>query len=258
MSVRGLPDPARLALGTLTVVPVPPPTTVDRRVAGRAMLLAPLAAVVPALGAAAVLLAGGALELAPLVTGVLAVAALALLTRGLHLDGLADTADGLAAAYDRAQALDVMRRGDVGPAGALTLVVVVVAQAASLARLTGWRGALVAGVAVVASRAVLAACCSTPVPSARPTGLGATVAGSVPVAAAAAVGAAAAALVVVADIATGGPAWRPLVAAAVAVAAAGWLLLRCVRRLGGITGDVLGGCVELALTGLLVVLAAAG
>ena len=32
----------RLALGTLTVLPVRPPTSVDRRTAGRAMVLAPL------------------------------------------------------------------------------------------------------------------------------------------------------------------------------------------------------------------------
>ena len=44
----------RLALGTLTVVRVTPPTMIDRRVAGRAMLLAPGAAVLPALAAAAV------------------------------------------------------------------------------------------------------------------------------------------------------------------------------------------------------------
>ncbi|MFT4165916.1 MAG: adenosylcobinamide-GDP ribazoletransferase, partial [Microlunatus sp.] len=33
----------RLAVGTLTVIPVSPPSQVDRSVAGRAMLLAPLA-----------------------------------------------------------------------------------------------------------------------------------------------------------------------------------------------------------------------
>jgi adenosylcobinamide-GDP ribazoletransferase len=32
-------------------------------------------------------------------------------------------------------------------------------------------------------------------------------------------------------------------------------VLRCVRRLGGVTGDVLGACVEVAFTAALLVLA---
>jgi adenosylcobinamide-GDP ribazoletransferase len=38
---------------------------------------------------------------------------------------------------------------------------------------------------------------------------------------------------------------------AVAYVAAGALLGRCVQRLGGVTGDVLGGCVEVAVAGAL-------
>ncbi len=47
----------RLCLGTLTVLPLRPPSRVDRDTAGRAMLLAPLA------GALLAVLAGGALWL---------------------------------------------------------------------------------------------------------------------------------------------------------------------------------------------------
>ena len=56
-------------------------------------------------------------------------AALALLTRGiLHLDGLADTADGLGPAARRRGALEVMRRTDIGPFGVVTLVLTLLSR----------------------------------------------------------------------------------------------------------------------------------
>ncbi len=248
----------RLSFGTLTVLRVPPPTVVDPAVAGRAMLLAPVAALVPAAAAAVVVLAGWWAGAPPLVSGGLAVGAVALASRGLHLDGLADTADGLASGYDRERALAVMRSGDVGPAGAATLLVVLLPQAAAVAALAaGWRGVILVAAAVVASRGALAVCCVPGVPSARPQGLGATVAGTVPVRwAAAATAVSASGLGVVADLA-GLPWWSGPLAVLLGLGAAGVLLRRCVRRLGGVTGDVLGACVEVALTTSLVVLATA-
>jgi len=249
----------RLAVGTLTVVPVRPPTVVDRSVARRAMLLAPVAALGPAVAAMVVCLLGSPLGVPPLVVGALAVGALGLASRGLHLDGLADTADGLAASHDRERALVVMHSGDVGPAGAVTLAVAAIAQAGSIGALVGsWRGAVLVAAAVVGSRGVLAMCCATAVPSARPTGLGATVAGTVPVAAAVATALLVAAGTSLVGMVAGLPWWRGAVAVLVGLAAAGVLLLRCVRRLGGVTGDVLGACVEVALTAGLVVLALTG
>ena len=47
----------------------------------------------------------------------LLLAALALATGGLHLDGVADTADGLAAQRSREARLQLMREGTTGPAG---------------------------------------------------------------------------------------------------------------------------------------------
>ncbi len=248
----------RLSIGTLTVLRVPPPTVVDRAVAGRAMQLAPVAALVPAAAAAVVVLAGWWAGTPPLVTGALAVGALALASRGLHLDGLADTADGLASGYDRERALAVMRSGDVGPAGAATLLVVVVTQAAAVGALAaGWRGALVVAAAVVASRGALAVCCVPGVPSARPHGLGATVAGSVPVSRAVAATTVSTSVLGVVVALAGLPWWSGPLAVLLGLGAVGVLLRRCVRRLGGVTGDVLGACVEVALTTSLVVLATA-
>ena len=107
----------RLAVGTLTALPVTPPRRVDRDTAGLAMVLAPLAVVPLGVAVGVVLWAADALDLAPLAAGFGAVGVLALGSRAFHLDGLADTADGLTASYDRVRALEVMRSGAAGRHG---------------------------------------------------------------------------------------------------------------------------------------------
>jgi len=240
-----------MALGTLTALRVPAPSRVDRAVAGTAMILAPLAGILVALPAVGIVALGRWIEAPPLLVAAIAVAAIALSSRGLHLDGLADTADGLAASYDRQRALGVMRRGDTGPAGTATVVLVLLIQVAALSTVVDRLWPLL--IAVTAGRSVLSTACARGVPAARPDGLGATVAGSVPPWAAlgvAAVSVAGAALLTA-------PWWAGAVAVAAAYAAAAVLLRRCVTRLGGVTGDVLGGCVEVAVAAALVVLAVA-
>jgi adenosylcobinamide-GDP ribazoletransferase len=248
---RRLPlgDGLRMAVGTLTALPVPAPTRIDRRVGAVAMLLSPVAGLVPAgvaAGTGALATVAGA---SPLLAAALSVGALALVSRGLHLDGLADTADGLTAAYDRDRALDVMRRGNTGPAGAAALVLVLLVQAAALAQASDRHGPVAIAVAVVAGRSALMLGCLRGVPAARPEGLGAAVSGTVP-----RIGALIGfAVVAAAGWAVAGPA-GPVAVAAGAVATAA-LLARAVGRLGGITGDVLGACVEAATTGAAVALA---
>ena len=242
-------DGARLALGTLTVLPVPPPGRVDRSVGGIAMTLAPLAALpLAAACGLTVWLAGEALT--PLLAAAFALAVLALGSGGLHWDGLADTADGLAVPGDRARRLQVMRRGDVGPMGAATLVLVLLIQAAALAGVVAGLGAvdaaLTAGMAVVVSRAAVTLACTNGIPGARSDGLGSVVAGSVPWPVAVAVLAGVSALAWLVDGVPG------LAGVAVAAIGGGAVLLFAWRRLGGVTGDVLGACVELALVGYLV------
>ncbi|HKG51795.1 MAG TPA: adenosylcobinamide-GDP ribazoletransferase [Actinomycetales bacterium] len=252
-------DPLRLALGTLTAVPVRPPSRLDRSTAGRAMSLAPLACVPLAVLVGAVCGLGALSPVPPLVVGAAAVGALGLGSRGLHLDGLADTADGLASSYDRDRALAVMRTGDVGPVGAATLVLVLLAQAASLQALVssgGWAAAVGPAIAVVLSRSVLVLVCARGVPAARPSGLGATVAGSVGRLRVALVLAGTGLAASLALAAVGEWWWAGPAALAAALLVCALLLARCVRRLGGVTGDVMGACVEAALTAALVVLAA--
>jgi adenosylcobinamide-GDP ribazoletransferase len=247
----------RFALGTLTVLPVRV-SRWDRGAARAGMVAAPLAGLVVGVSAAAagvLLRAAGA---GALLAAIAAAAVPAVLTRGLHLDGLADTADGLGSGKPAEDALRIMKRSDIGPFGVITLLLVLLGQAAALADLfgRGWvPGALGAGVAAVAARAVFAQGCRAKVPPARPEGLGAAVAGTVPVPAAWGVLAA-----VTAAAAAAGAALSPADAvrcgaAVLAAAAAAELLLRhCVRRFGGITGDVLGALSETAATAALVVL----
>ena len=255
-----LVDGWRMAVGTLTAVPVRPPSRIDRRVAGAAMLLAPLAALpVAAVWVACALLASTVLS--PLVLAVVAVAGMCLATRAMHLDGLADTADGLSASYDRERALQVMKTGDVGPSGAAAIALTLLLQAAAgeslfvLAPEAPAQVAVLGVLAVCASRYALALACVQGVPSARPGGLGATVSGSVSRPAAAVAGATFAVLGALALAAVGGPWWgAPLVVLAPVVTTA-LLVRRCTRRLGGITGDVLGAAVEISCACALVLAA---
>jgi adenosylcobinamide-GDP ribazoletransferase len=251
-----MPDAWRLAIGTLTAVPVPPPERVDRRVAGTAMVIAPLAAVPLGTLVTLVVVAGHACDLPPLVVALLAVGALAAGNRGFHLDGLSDTVDGLAAAHDRERSLAVMKTGTSGPAGTVAVVIVLGLQAAALATLVGsWEGALLAGLAVCASRAALVVCCARGVPAARADGLGVTYTQTVPRPVAATVWVLAAVALAGAGLLADLPWWRGPVAAGVALLVVGVLVRHTTRRFGGVTGDVFGAAVEFALAGLLVALA---
>jgi len=253
-----LPDAARLAVGTLTVLPVRPPRRVDPAVAGWAMVLAPLVGALLALPGGALIWALGLTDADPLLAAALTVGLLALLTRAMHLDGLADTADGLGSGKPAPAALEVMRRGDVGPFGVVTLVLTLLVQVVALAALVPG-GSAPAGllVTLVVSRLVLPLLCLRGVPAARADGLGQVVAGSVGATRLGTALALAVGLLVVPTLALGlaGPAVPTAVACVVGPAAGGLVALRAVRRLGGITGDVLGAAVEVAFTAALVVLA---
>ena len=247
----------RLAVGTLTVLPTGA-VTVDRPTARTAMLVAPLAVVPLGLLAGGLTWLGAALGWPDLASGLVVVTALALGTRALHLDGLADTVDGLGCGGDPERALAVMRRGDVGPMGAVALVLVLGLQAACLGALvSGWRSAVAVAVLVCCSRAALAVGCRTGVPAARPGGLGAAVAGTVPVTAAVLTWVAVAGVLVLTWPLLGGGRSAGLLTAGIAGAAALLLVGWCRRRLGGVTGDVLGASVEVTLTVLLLGAAAA-
>lgn len=247
----------RLAGGFLSVLPVRPVLEPDVRTVGRAMVLAPVAVVPLAVLAGLVWWAAGAAGLPGLVGGLLVVGTLALGTRAMHLDGLADTVDGLGASWDRARALEVMRRGDVGPMGAVALVVVLGLQAAGLAASPrDLSGATAVLLLVCASRGVLVLACRRGVPAARPDGLGRVVASSVGPVGLSVGGLLLLALGTGAAVVAGRPWWLGLLAGVLAAAVVLTLVGHAVRRLGGVSGDVLGASVEAAFATFVVVLAA--
>ncbi len=211
---------------------------------------APLVGLVLGGVAAGVGLAGARL-VSPLTGAVLAVAVLAALTRGLHLDGLADTADGLGPLRGRERALQVMRQGDVGPFGVVTLLLTVLLQVAAAASLLGaGRGWTALVAAPLVARLAMARTGLPGVPMAAGSALGQSVAGTVSARWLAGWVFVAAALLTVADQAL-------LVSAVAGLLAAELLLRRARARLGGVTGDVMGAMGETAATVTLLVAAAA-
>ena len=84
---------------------------------------------------------------------VIAMAVLALLTRGLHLDGLADLADGLGSRQPAGDALAIMKRSDIGPFGVVALVLTLLVQVAALARAEALGRGVTAVIAAVGDRA---------------------------------------------------------------------------------------------------------
>jgi adenosylcobinamide-GDP ribazoletransferase len=104
-------------------------------------------------------------------------------------------------------------------------------------------------VAWAAGRAAIPLACRRGVPAARPEGMGALVAGTVP-GPAAALGAVLVAGAAIA--ATPGRPWQGPLAVAASLAVVVILVRHSVRRFGGITGDVLGAAVEVATTVALV------
>lgn len=246
----------RLAIGTLSILRVRVDAA-DRATAGRAMACAPLVGAGIGVVAAAVGWAARAYTDSTFLAAAAAVATYAVTTRALHLDGLADVADGLGSAKPRTEALEIMKRSDIGPFGVVTLLLMLALQIAAItSAYAHHRGGLAVIVAAISGRLAITLACTPRVPSARPEGLGAWVAGSVSLRTAASV----AGLCLAACFALGyirglGTAVLATAACLTAIAAALLLLRRCVTRFGGITGDVLGALVETAAAAALLILA---
>ena len=241
------------ATAFLTRVPVP-----ERR----AFDLARAVWAFPVIGAAVGVLVGGVavgsgLVLPALAAAVLAVTAEVVLTGALHLDGLADCADG-SGGRDRESRLRIMKDHAVGVYGAAAVVLALLLQVALLAglleALDGWRLLAVTGAAGALARAEMLVP-ALRLPYARDEGTGRELVAGLrrPLVLVAVLLAVACAGVTWAAVGAGPAVWMVLAAAAVP-----WLVQAWARRtLGGVTGDVLGaGAVLVELAALLAALAA--
>ena len=166
------------------------------------------------------------------------------LTGLLHVDGLADAADGLLPHLDRARRLEVMASPDVGAFGVATVAGVLLLRWTALA-VTAPSPLLLGGL-WCASRTAMAVTART-VPYARPDGLASAFLGGRALTTAAVGAALAIALAFAGPGLAGAAAVGGVVVGAVAVVALAW------RRIGGFTGDVLGAAgIVGETTGLLV------
>ena len=181
------------------------------------------------------------------VAGVIVVAADVVITGGLHIDGLADSADGLLPHLDRSRRLDVMAEPTLGVFATVAIVVTLLARWAVF---TSPDLEPLALIAVWAASRTVAAVVPALVRYARPTGLALPFLDGSRVWLALWLVPASIVLVLVAE-AAGAVAVLSIIGAPAAIVWLAW------RRLGGFTGDVLGAVIVVGETVALLALAAA-
>jgi adenosylcobinamide-GDP ribazoletransferase len=238
VSIRSI----RSAIAFLTVIPVADAVGSPGERLGRAYF--PVVGAVIGLIAGVVFVGVSAIAGNPL-AAVAAVAVLAILTGGLHLDGLADAADGLFGVGTLERRLEVMRDPRVGSFGAVTLVLVIAGDIVALSSLSPASALLALVVAGVLSRlAILAVVVIGRYRYER--GLGTAAQGGHR-AFDLLLGAAFTGAVCLLDPA------RALAAAVVVALVATIVVAIARRRIGGLTGDIYGAVSEMAQLGVLVV-----
>lgn len=246
------------ALSWLTVVPLKGARVFDRITGRRAIAAVPLAGLVPATGAVlitAVLFATASLrtsalyDVTPLLGGALIMVAAQALTRAMHLDGLADVADALGSYKPPEGAREVLRDPNVGPMGVGAIALSMLTSATAFGALVAavldswqrgevWRGIAVLCLPFVVSRAGAVLACWRGFPPFSRTGFGTLVAGTQSTAAVACWWIT---LTVLAGWLVG---LIGAVACLLSLLVALLLTRHCVKRFGGVNGDVLGAIIE--------------
>ena len=232
------------ALGLLTRVPVPARVFADPAARARSLAWYPVVGLL--LGVALAVLAWCLQESPSLLGAALLLLAWVWLTGGLHLDGLADSADAWVGGLgDRERTLAIMKDPRSGPAGVSAVVLVLLLKFAALVSLETPPLIALVLAPLLARAALTAAFLATPY--VRADGMGS---GLAPTSRAACV------VTLLLAAALAGLAGLHGVYALLAAAVVFWLWRRaCRRRLGGITGDTCGALAELVEAAVLVALA---
>ena len=242
-----------LSAGFFSQVPMPPLTEVTPDDARRALRWMPVLGALVGLVGGLVGVGVGWASGSGLLAAAAVLASTQLILGGIHLDGLADTFDGLAAlgsrkqGRDAARALEIMKAPDVGAMGVMALVILLITDVAALGELglSPWWLLVSAVLGPTVGRTVVLTASRVGVPSARPGGFGSLFADTTPV------GVAVAGNLLVAGLAGGlgwwlaGPAGCWLGAGVLVVEGFGaWWCRRISSRIGGVTGDVFGALIE--------------
>ena len=235
-----------IALQFLTSLPVRLDRMPEPQAVGRSLLYYPL---VGLLLGAMLWLVGAVFEnaSAPLLAALLLTGWVAL-TGGLHLDGLADSADAWLGGFgDRERTLTIMKDPRSGPLAVVVLVLLLLLKFVALWTLLATDQRLALLLAPLLGRSALLGLFLT-TPYVRPGGLGQVLAEQMPRdTSGIALGG-----VVLACLALGSSGWLALAETVVV----GWLSRRAMcRRIGGTTGDTAGALLELVECAVLVVLA---
>lgn len=240
-------SPFWIALQFLSSLPISLPGMPQPRTLGRSLLYYPLVGLLfgVLLWGLNALLAGTP----SLLHAALLLTAWVLLSGGLHLDGLADSADAWLGGFgDRERTLTIMKDPRSGPIAVVALVLVLLLKFCALLALIEQQHSVALLIVPLIGRSALLGVFLT-TPYVRAGGLGQALADHLPRKAGWWVlGLSAVACVLLAGVAG---LW------ALGLAAAGFVWLRqlMMRRLGGTTGDTAGALLELLEVGMLVGLA---
>lgn len=245
----------RLAAGLFSLLPARPVAHIDREAGARAIAWFPWLGILLGLISAAVMLLAELIGAAPLLRAVLGITVLQLVTGFMHLDGIADTADGLGARKPNQDALTIMKKSDIGPMGVAAIALVLLVDVAALGQpLLRFGDVALMALAPMVGRTSTVLATAHWVPCARPGGFGSLFAGATSTARAA--GTVTAATIV--SAAVGWTLRGPLAALILAASCILALLVahvwqrQLVARFKGLTGDMYGALIELATAVFLV------
>lgn len=238
-----------VALQFLTRLPVRLRAAPNEEELGRSLLFYPLVGLLIGMLLATLAMAISAASISDLLGAALVLAAWVVLTGGLHLDGLADSADAwIGGRGERERTLAILKDPYCGPMGVTALVVILLVKFGALAALLSYGKGWAVAVVPELGRAALPLLLLT-TPYVRPGGLGAALTTHLHRKMAAVI------VVVTVGTVMTSLGWRGIVAVVVFLSVFIMLRRMMVYTLGGTTGDTAGALVELVEAATIIALA---